>query len=58
MRKVVAADIERFTEHDLREKVASDVGLERAKELLGHAANSRTTERVYRRKIQQFSPAK
>jgi integrase len=41
---------ERFTEHDLRAKVGSDaVSLERARALLQHA-DSRTTERVYRRK--------
>lgn len=57
MRKVVASGIERFTEHDLRAKVASDVDLERAQELLGHA-NSRTTERVYRRKISKIKPAR
>ena len=57
MKKVVDSGIERFTEHDLRAKVASDVDLERAQELLGHT-NSRTTERVYRRKIQEIKPAK
>ena len=57
MAKVVKSGVPRFTEHDLRAKVASDVDLERAKELLGHA-NSRTTERVYRRKIQEIQPAK
>ena len=41
---------ERFTEHDLRAKCASDAEtLERAKQLLGHA-DSKITERVYRRK--------
>lgn len=58
MKKVVESETERFTEHDLRAKVASDVSLERAKELLGHTSNSHTTERVYRRKIQQIEPAK
>lgn len=42
--------IERFTEHDLRGKVGSDAeSLERARQLLGHA-DSKITERVYRRK--------
>ncbi len=42
---------ERFTEHDLRAKCASDAEtLERAKQLLGHA-DSKITERVYRRSL-------
>ena len=40
---------ERFTEHDLRAKVASDTETENARKLLGHA-NIEVTERVYRRK--------
>jgi integrase len=41
---------ERFTEHDLRAKVGSDAAsLERARALLQHA-DSRTTQRVYRRR--------
>lgn len=41
---------ERFHEHDMRAKVASDAGsLEHAKELLAHA-DSKVTERIYRRK--------
>ncbi len=47
---------ERFTEHDLRAKVASDMNLERAADLLGHS-NPNTTERVYRRKAQKVKPA-
>ena len=48
---------ERFTEHDLRAKVASDAeSLERAKQLLAHA-DSRLTERVYRRKPERIMPA-
>jgi integrase len=47
---------ERFTEHDLRAKCASDAEtLERAKELLGHA-DSKITERVYRRKPEVVRP--
>jgi integrase len=41
---------ERFTEHDLRAKCASDAeSLGRAQQLLGHA-DSKITARVYRRK--------
>lgn len=47
---------ERFTEHDLRAKCASDAeSLERAKELLGHA-DCKITERVYRRKPEIVRP--
>jgi integrase len=47
---------ERFTEHDLRAKCASDAeSLERAKQLLGHA-DSKITERVYRRKPEIVRP--
>ncbi len=49
--------VNRFTEHDLRAKVASnEESLERAKRLLGHA-DSRITERVYRRKVEVIEPA-
>ncbi len=37
MAKVVASGTPRFTEHDLRAKVASDTTLKRAQELTGHA---------------------
>jgi len=48
---------ERFTEHDLRAKVGSDAeSLERACQLLAHA-DSRMTERVYRRKPERIKPA-
>lgn len=47
---------ERFTEHDLRAKCASDAqSLEHARTLLSHA-DSRLTERVYRRKPELVSP--
>lgn len=47
---------ERFTEHDLRAKCASDVGsLEHARALLAHAV-SRLTQRVYRRKPERVKP--
>lgn len=48
---------ERFTEHDLRAKVASDAPtIERAKQLMTHA-DSKLTERVYRRKPERIKPA-
>jgi integrase len=47
---------ERFTEHDLRAKCASDAeSLGRAQQLLGHA-DSKITERVYRRKPEVVRP--
>jgi integrase len=47
---------ERFTEHDLRAKCASDAqSLEHARTLLSHA-DSRLTERVYRRKPEIVKP--
>lgn len=48
---------ERFTEHDLRAKAASDTELEHAQKLLGHAS-SETTERIYRRKAEMVKPIK
>lgn len=49
---------ERFTEHDLRAKCASDAeSLERAKQLLAHA-DSRITQRVYRRKPELVMPTR
>lgn len=46
----------RFTEHDLRAKCASDAAtLEQARALLAHA-DSRLTDRVYRRKPEVVSP--
>jgi integrase len=47
---------ERFTEHDLRAKCASDAEtLEHARALLAHA-DSRTTDRIYRRKAERVRP--
>lgn len=47
---------ERFTEHDLRAKCASDAGsIEHARALLSHA-NSNITQRVYRRKPEKVKP--
>jgi integrase len=49
---------ERFTEHDLRAKAASDAeSLEHARALLSHA-DSRITQRVYRRKPEKVKPLK
>jgi len=49
---------ERFTEHDLRAKVASDAeSLERARQLLAHA-DSKITQRVYRRKPERVKPVR
>ena len=49
---------EPFTEHDLRAKVGSDAStLEHARALLAHA-DSRTTERIYRRKAEVVKPMK
>lgn len=48
---------ERFTEHDLRAKVASDIDLEHAKLLMGHNSTS-LTQRVYRRKAETTKPSK
>lgn len=49
MAKVVALGVERFTEHDLRAKVASDTNAQHAQQLMDHA-NGEITEKVYRRK--------
>lgn len=47
---------EKFTEHDLRAKCASDaLTLEHARSLLSHA-DSKITERVYRRKPERVKP--
>lgn len=47
---------ERFTEHDLRAKCASDAEtLEHARALLAHA-DARTTRRIYRRKREKVQP--
>lgn len=49
---------ERFTEHDLRAKVASDAeSLERAREILGHT-DSKLTNKVYMRREKNIKPAK
>jgi len=47
---------ERFTEHDLRAKCASDAtSLEHARALLAHA-DARTTDAIYRRKPERVRP--
>lgn len=49
---------ERFTEHDLRAKCASDAGsLTHAQQLLAHA-DSATTQRIYRRRPERVRPLK
>lgn len=49
---------DRFTEHDLRAKVASDAEtLEHAQKLLAHA-DSKTTNKIYRRKAELVTPAR
>lgn len=49
---------ERFTEHDLRAKVGSDAkSLDHARALLSHA-DSRTTNKIYRRKAEVVTPLK
>jgi integrase len=49
---------QRFTEHDLRAKVASDAeSLDRARALLAHV-DARLTERFYRRKPERVRPMK
>ena len=49
---------ERFTEHDLRAKCASDAeSLEHARQLLAHA-DSKTTQKFYRRKGEVVRPLK
>lgn len=58
MKRVEKAEVEHFTEHDLRAKAGSDApSLERARELLGHASGA-TTQRIYRRKPEYIRPAK
>ena len=49
MSKWVKSGGARFTEHDLRAKVASDTVINHAQLLMDHAS-SKTTEKVYRRK--------
>lgn len=49
---------ERFTEHDLRAKCASDAeSLEHARAMLAHA-DARTTELIYRRRPERVHPAR
>ena len=56
MARVEAAGVARFTEHDLRAKVASDAeSLERAREILAHTSSA-TTRRFYRRKPERVRP--
>jgi integrase len=58
MHKYIAAGNERFTDHDLRAKVASDsASLSDAQNRLGHQS-SQLTQRVYRRKPSEVSVLK
>lgn len=59
MKRVLAETkvTERFTSHDIRAKTASDTDTEHGSRLLGHA-DSRITERVYRRKTEVIQPLK
>lgn len=59
MNNAVAQGIlkERFTDHDLRAKTASDTDLEHATKLLTHQ-DSRTTQRHYRRRPEKIRPLK
>lgn len=57
MRKVVDAGVGRFQEKDLRKKTASEIPLDHAQQLLGHASAS-TTERHYRILGDRVKPAK
>lgn len=56
-RVIAETEVEQgFTEHDLRAKCGSDAeSLERARQLLGHA-DSKITQRVYRRKPEMVKP--
>lgn len=56
MKRAIDAGVERFTEHDLRAKAASDAdSLDHARALLAHA-DSRITDKVYRRKPERVRP--
>ncbi len=46
---------DRFREHDLRAKTASDTNLQHASDLLAHG-DEKTTERVYMRKPKIVTP--
>lgn len=49
--------VDKFTEHDLRAKVASDTELGHARKLLGHSSDT-TTRKIYQRKPDLVKPAK
>jgi hypothetical protein len=57
-RSLSEASTVRFTEHDLRGKVGSDLAsIERATDLLGHASRE-ITKRHYRRKPEVIKPVR
>ena len=47
--------VERFTEHDLRAKAASDTDIQHTQKLLGHYSSD-ITNRIYRRKAEKVKP--
>jgi hypothetical protein len=57
MRTALTEEIitERFREHDLRAKTASDTNLEYAPDLLAHG-DKKTTDRYYMRKPKNVTP--
>jgi integrase len=56
MQKYAAAGHERFWEHDIRAKTASDSEtLAAAQERLGHES-AKTTSRIYRRGVSKVTP--
>lgn len=57
MRKFAADGNERFTEHDIRAKTASDTDAAHANEIMRHNSLA-FTERVYRRKLATVRPLK
>lgn len=57
MRQWVASGGVRFAEHDIRAKTASDLTLEHAQQLLGHASPA-TTRRIYQRGPRRVDPAR
>ncbi|MBL4869111.1 MAG: hypothetical protein JKY67_22345 [Pseudomonadales bacterium] len=48
---------ERFTDHDIRAKVASDAEANHARQLMGHA-DQKITDKIYRRKAERVVPFK
>jgi len=59
MRSAIEAGVlkERFREHDIRAKAASDITKDHAEELLGHH-DGRITDKHYRRKLKIMLPVR